>query len=353
MNAHRRAGWRRAVLVAPALLVAIASSAAGAGPVAASGGACDTVSLSAAGVLAVDVVATGCGAPDDATYTVTAELYERRTAGLVGTWTHSGGGTAVLVDVAQAVAVGGWYDLVVISQSEAGGEQIQEAAAYVDDGGRPTIDVPVLGYRPAQMTGTAFPAAIRWVAVGSGDAAVYRVQRSVDGKAFAPFGTTRATSIVATLAPGHRYAFRVRGVSASGIAGPWRATAQQVVRGHGDSSAVLAYGGTWRTITNGGLWGDRAHRTGMAGRSMQFTFTGGAAAIVSTLGRANGSFRVYVDGMYRRTVSTYSAATAYRRVVYGVQWATPGTHTVRLEVVGTAGHPRVEVDGVLVLSELP
>ena len=353
MNVHRSAGWRRAALVAPALLVALASSAAGPGPVAASGEACDTVSLSAAGVLAVDVVATGCGAPDDATYAVTAELFERRTGALVATWTHAGGGTEVLVDATRALPVGGWYDLVVISQSTAGGQEIQEAAALVGDGGRPTIDAPVLGYRPSTMTGSSFPAAVRWVSVGSGTAARYQVQRSVDGKAFAPFGTTRATTIDATLAPGHRYAFRVRGVTAAGVTGPWRTTVEQVARGHADASALLAYGGTWRTVTNDAFWGDRAHRTGVAGRSMQFTFTGGAAAIVSTLGPAQGSFRVYVDGMYRRTVKTYAAGTSYRRVVYAVQWATPGAHTIRLEVAGTAGHPRVDVDGILVLRALP
>jgi hypothetical protein len=353
MNAHAKAPWRRAALVVPALLLAVASSAAGARPVAASESACDTVALTSAGVLALDVVVSACGAPDDDTYTVTAELFERRTSSLVASWTHSGGGTAVLADAAKAVAVGGWYDLLVTSFSSLHGQTDQAAAVFVGDGGRPTIDVPVLGYRPAAMTGSAYPAAVRWVAVGSGTAARYQVQRSVDGGPFAAFGTTRATSIAATLVPGHRYAFRVRGVKASGVAGPWRATVEQAPRGIGDASAALVYGGTWRTVSDGRFWGDRAHRTGTAGRSVELTFTGGAAAIVSTLGPTQGSFRVYVDGVYRRTVKTYASATAYRRVVYGVQWVTPGTHTIRLVVAGTAGHPRVDIDGILVLRQVP
>jgi hypothetical protein len=353
MNARSMPRWRRAALLASAILVAVGSSAVGARPVAASAAACDTVSLTAAGALEVDVVASACGAPDDATYTVTAELFERRTSTLVGTWSHAGGGTALLVDATVALVVGGWYDLVVTSFSAVEGQQVQEAAALAGDGGRPTIDAPVLGFRPAAMKSTSFPAAVRWVKAGSAAVARYQVQRSVDGGAFAPFGTTRATSLDVALVPGHRYAFRVRGVTGSGLAGPWRATVEQAPRGIGDASTALVYGGTWRSVTNDAFWGDRAHRAGIAGRSVQVTFMGGAAAIVAAVGPSYGSFRVYVDGVYRRTVRTYAAGTAYRRVVYGVQWVTPGTHTVRLEVVGTAGHPRVDVDGILVLRELP
>lgn len=353
MNAQTMPAWRRAALVVPALLLAVASGAIGAGPASAAAASCDTVSLTAPGALAVDVVASGCGAPDDTSYTVTAELFERRTSTLVASWSHAGGGTALLVDATRALPVGGWYDLVVTSFSSVEGQQVQEVAALVGDGGRPTIDAPVLGFRPAAMRPTSYPASVRWVKAGSATVARYQVQRSVDGGAFAPLGTTRATSLDVTLVPGHRYAFRVRGVTAAGLRGPWRATVEAVPRGIGDASAALAYGGTWRTVANDALWGGRAHRTGSAGRSVEFTFTGGAAAIVSTIGPAHGSFRVYVDGAYRRTVRTYASATAYRRVVYGVQWVTPGTHTVRLEVVGTAGHPRVDVDGILVLRPAP
>ncbi len=85
------------------------------------------------------------------------------------------------------------------------------------------------------------------------------------------------------------------------------------------------------------------------GRSVSLTFMGSAAAVVSTLGPNRGKFRVYVDDVHMRTVSTYSSGVSYRQVVYGVQWPEPGEHTIRLVVVGTTGHPRVDLDGFLVL----
>ena len=48
-------------------------------------------------------------------------------------------------------------------------------------------------------------------------------------------------------------------------------------------------------------------------------------------------------------MKTYATGTAYRQVVYSVQWPEVGTHTIRIKVAGTAGHPRVDIDGILVL----
>jgi hypothetical protein len=352
MNTRARSPWRRTAIVVAALTVAVASSVAGARPVAASETACTTVSLTSAAALSLDIVATDCGSAADATYSVTAELFERRTSSLVASWAHPGGGTPVLVDATRAVPVGGWYDLLVTSLTPAGPEY-QEAAALVGDGGRPTIDVPVLGFQPGRMSSASYPAAVRWASVGTGTAAKYQVDRSVNGGPFARFATTRATSLAASLVPGRDYAFRVRGVTAAGVRGPWRSTAELRPRGYGDASSALTYGGTWRTVANDALWGGRAHVTGTAGRSVTMTFTGGAAAVVSTLGPSHGSFRVYVDGVYRRTVKTYATGTAYRRVVYSVQWPVSATHTIRIVVAGTAGHPRVDIDGILVLRPSP
>jgi len=44
-------------------------------------------------------------------------------------------------------------------------------------------------------------------------------------------------------------------------------------------------------------------------------------------------------------VSLYSSTVALRRVAYVFTWAVQGTHTIRIVAVGTAGHPRVDVDG--------
>jgi hypothetical protein len=348
MNVGTRSARRAAALLAAGVLVAV-SSAAAAGPVAAASGSCTTVSMVATGVLQVGIEATDCGSLGDPAYLVTAELFERRTLGRTSYWGYAGGGIDLVDDASVKVPVGGWYDLVVTSESDAGGVVVQEASALVDDGDLVTIDQPVLGFRPGSMTSGAYPAAVRWSRVGSEPAKRYAVQRSLDGGAFAPFGTTRTTSIDAVLKPGHFYTFRVRGINDDGDPGPWRSTGPARPAGYPDGSGALDYDGSWRVATNNAYWGNRAHVTGTAGRSVTLDFWGGGAAVVAAIGPNRGSFRVYVDGVYRRTVKTVASSMAYRRVVYAVQWAQPGEHRVRLVVVGTAGHPRVDLDGILVL----
>jgi hypothetical protein len=37
-------------------------------------------------------------------------------------------------------------------------------------------------------------------------------------------------------------------------------------------------------------------------------------------------------------------ASLHRRVVFARTWSTAGTHTLRMVVIGTAGHTRVDLD---------
>ena len=57
---------------------------------------------------------------------------------------------------------------------------------------------------------------------------------------------------------------------------------------------------------------------------------------------------VWVDGVYAGSVSLHASTTSYRKVVWSRSWATAGAHTVTLVVVGTSGHPRVDVDALVV-----
>ena len=88
----------------------------------------------------------------------------------------------------------------------------------------------------------------------------------------------------------------------------------------------------------------------LAGRYATFTTTTARSiGFVTTKASSRGSFRVYVDGVYKATISTYSTTTQVRRIVYQFNWATPGTHKIRIYVLGTSGHPRVDVDAFVVL----
>jgi hypothetical protein len=60
--------------------------------------------------------------------------------------------------------------------------------------------------------------------------------------------------------------------------------------------------------------------------------------------------KVYVDGTLDATVDTYAATASYRVQAWAKSWSTAGSHTIRLEVVGTAGHPRIELDAIAILG---
>jgi len=81
-----------------------------------------------------------------------------------------------------------------------------------------------------------------------------------------------------------------------------------------------------------------------------FSFAGRSVAFLSYKSSTRGSVKIYVDGVYKKTVSLYSTTVRTRQLVFSYSWAAYGSHKLRLVVVGTAGHPRVDVDGFAVLK---
>jgi len=62
---------------------------------------------------------------------------------------------------------------------------------------------------------------------------------------------------------------------------------------------------------------------------------------------------VYVDGAYRHTIDLHAATYQARRLAFVQRWSANGSHTLRIVVVGTAGHPRVDVDAFVRLLVTP
>ena len=72
-------------------------------------------------------------------------------------------------------------------------------------------------------------------------------------------------------------------------------------------------------------------------------------ALVAPRGTSRGEAKVYVDGVYDSTISLHRASAQSQVVVFARSWPTKAAHTVKLVVVGTAGHPRVDVDAFVVI----
>jgi hypothetical protein len=78
------------------------------------------------------------------------------------------------------------------------------------------------------------------------------------------------------------------------------------------------------------------------------TFTGHSVAIVGSRGPSRGKAKVYIDGVYYRTISTKSATSVSRQVLFSYSFAGGGTHTIALVPTGTGTHRLVRVDAFVV-----
>lgn len=118
------------------------------------------------------------------------------------------------------------------------------------------------------------------------------------------------------------------------------------------SSSSITYHGTWHSVGNANASGGSLKYATAAGASAGYTFTGSSIAWVAYKGPNRGSAKVYIDGVYAATVSLYKSSYVSRSVVYAMSSGSNGSHTIKIVVVGTAGHPRVDLDAFVRLYQL-
>lgn len=116
-----------------------------------------------------------------------------------------------------------------------------------------------------------------------------------------------------------------------------------------DRSGAISYRGDWARVADSGTSGilDTLHRTGTRGARLVTRFAAhGPVALVVRKGPRNGRFQVWVDGVLVKSVASYRA-TARSGVVAWEGYFPEGTHRLRVVNLATRGHPRLEVDGLL------
>ena len=218
-------------------------------------------------------------------------------------------------------------------------------ATLVVDSDPPVARAPGTDAAPGTIIGpTTVRARIGWLPAIDATSPIggYELQSSVDGGAWSASVALAPSVRVATATQefGRRYQYRVRARDIYGAWGDW-ATGPIATPGLvQDSSPSVIYSGSWakqsyRYASNGTV-----RYTTQAGAKARMTFSGRAAAIVAPLGPTRGSFQVYVDGVFRTTISLRRATGLSRSVVWSFSFA-PGTHTVELRAVGNG---RIDLD---------
>lgn len=243
----------------------------------------------------------------------------------------------------------GQHTIYARARDRAGNVAVREIAVILDRvapvAGPPVMTVPGGG----SLVGTAMPVRVSWTGSdATSGVARYEMQRQVDGVWKSAVSSLAGPSVVAGLATNHSYRFRVRAIDRAGNAGGWVTGQALRIDGFQESSTRITYRGTWRTGSATGYWGGRDRYSVAAGATARFSVTGKGFAWVAPVGPTRGRARVYVNGVLKQTVNLYSATGGQRRIVYATRWSTSASRTITIRVVGTAGHPRVDLDGIVV-----
>jgi subtilisin family serine protease len=226
-------------------------------------------------------------------------------------------------------------------------------AWFALDSATPTASPPNShAFLVGKPLGSTILTRVRWPA-GTDDVTgivAYTLGQSVGSAAY----TTVTSSATGTwvdrpLSIGSFYTFRVRARDRAGNTGGYAYGPQVRPLVAQQTGSALLYTGAWTTSSSSSASGGSTRFATKAGASVSYTFTGRAIAVVAPKGPTRGSFRVYVDGAYAGVFSTYRSSGQSRMVVFAKHWTTSASHTVKVVVVGTAGHPRFDLDAFAVL----
>lgn len=201
---------------------------------------------------------------------------------------------------------------------------------------------------------SSVPLLVTWPAATDPSSPIdgYEVETQVAGGAWSPTTSLPAAtrSVAVSVPAGAAVTTRLRARDAAGNWSDW-ATSQPVVPSLvQDSSSAVRWSGTWRRYSSSSASGGTARYSTRAGASATHTFSGRGVALVMPKGPTRGHARIWLDGTLAGTISLYRATNLSRQVAFSKTWAEAGTHTIRVEVVGTRGRPRVDLDAIVVLQ---
>ena len=217
----------------------------------------------------------------------------------------------------------------------------------------PNAYAPTIRLRGGVTISTTLPVVVSWSgtdwSLGSGIAS-YDVARSIDGGSFVVIKTgLTSTALTAWLSSGHSYRYEVRAHDKAGNVGGWAAGITVKSSLLQQSSTAIAYHGTWTTSSSSLYSGGSLRYATASWAYASLTTSARGLAFVTTRGPNRGSARIYIDGVLITTVNLNAASYQYRYVAYTASWSALGTHTMRIVVLGTAGHPRVDLDAIEIL----
>jgi uncharacterized delta-60 repeat protein len=261
-------------------------------------------------------------------------------------------------DEARSVAVGEDGKIVAAGITSGSGTGMNFATARFfggSDATPPKVAAPEKSLVANSALGAASAAPVRlsWSATDSeGEVTGYALQRSTDGGSYEAVSLPdeKTATITVPLAPDHNYRFRVRATDDNGNTSAWRYGQRFALDAHQENSSSIAYAKAWRSEASNVASGGGLRYTTVKGAKATLSFTGTDVAWVSPKTKTHGKAAVFLDGTKVATVDLFSRGTLSRQVVFSKGGLDPTVeHTLEVVALGTARHPRVDVDAFVVL----
>ncbi len=224
--------------------------------------------------------------------------------------------------------------------------------------GTPTAAAPDASLRTGTpLVGTAIPITLAWSGDAVGGAALhhYQVARSTGSCAAfgAPLTVPSGLASVAwntTVPSTGKVCFKVRAVDAVGNPSAWAVGPLLTPRLTQQSSSLIKYVKTWTLASSAKYSGATEKWSRATSATATYKVTAKSIALVITRGAGRGKVKIWVDGVVvKASLDTKAGSTQYRYVSWQTA-LTPGSHLVKITVLGTAGRPRVDLDAFAVLQ---
>lgn len=120
---------------------------------------------------------------------------------------------------------------------------------------------------------------------------------------------------------------------------------------HVYSESSLHYAGSWGAEALTSAQGGHYRASSQTGAVASFKFTGRDIGWLAAKGPTRGQAYVAVDGVRVAVINLYAKSVQARDVVWHKAYGSFGTHTLTIKVVGTKGHPSVDVDSLFVIGQ--
>jgi len=178
----------------------------------------------------------------------------------------------------------------------------------------------------------------------------YTLYESKDGGAYTQIASQAGTSFNKNLGPGHTYQFEVTATDNAGNVSTAKAGVVYKLSLFQENTSAIKYSTGWTRQALTGANGGFVDFATVAGKTATLTFTGFQVAWMSTQGPTRGSATVKLDSGTPGTINTNASSPKTAEIVDVVTAAANGSHKLVVTVLGTAGHPRIDVDAFVVLS---